>query len=1142
MFSPYQRRALRDRALLASLLLVTASLQMSCGTARAPAPHALPKHESRTDIAALQQFYEELRTARVQFNEGDQQEKTAALLRNVRIEGQDILLPQSTDQLGGDTTYSFYVFAHDPKGRRTIDQLLQSGELRIEVIGAEPDLSFPKMQANAPDRGDDVLKRTVVVNANGSVAKITIKQTKEKPLQPFTILAWFPGQFAAGAARDGNTEKWSARRDVKVFYGDVRTRVQIVSQNEAAALFGKTFAQNYYVGRVFLRNRNTDKALAVYTTSMRVPVLLYRRTELGGGLNPSTAVRLDRLAREKFRELGGVPGKLTEEAAAEVVKPLLNEANTAKVAPTPHTRGSTVTTTTTPQPLDKNELVQRVVAVWANLLSQSKPDPSKLTADEIDELVERALALTVPDVEPDPHAKPGAATRESILTAVVGPDSKESKSETHLRRQRATRLVEATHRALAEAKASALKSANDLTFAFGATVQPLLVMPPPAAEQTTTAQPDTKTAAPAPAAPALEQPDLRRKIATSANKLVAIVTQAPQTPTSPSAIAAIDRELRPLLDQLTGEPLRRDLQKRLDDAIALTVRIVEERAVADAFSGKGVLPELRAYVELQRDRVGQAVRRTEGGTPFNETPTIPVNPNRASLAYSDDPLRQKRLLEHGYIWRESFRPMTFQAVLAAVMASHENDPSTRRIVILETLAKIAGGAVGMSGVVEEFGRTGYLQATNFFSSVFTPSLRGLLVEDLKRFITNLGETGMDTVVIIPPNESQDRFVFFPRGAIYNFPDEFDAASPAYIAGIEGEDVFVEAITVNSNEVLLGGTVGASTLVARALNEGEKSNQARLFDIAQTQARLRTAELGNLLTQIDAIIAAAPADKPGARAAAEAEVQRRVTHFVSYFGPDQSGTLGAALAKHGISAHNTAPTVAQILGITLPVGATSRAFPLNIFDVETPLKDLKVTEQLTDDDKKWVETAPATPSASGITVVVTSKPAADFKEPLQRTITYQVKDSGDAVVPFKLQVVQTPWKPEQKLVDSVTKVATSPPEKQLKRQLYQLIVRVPLYDADASKLKLEVKSATFSWKDKDKKDKSEDAKAIGTLTQSLNAAPPEIVGTFNFDTSKLSVPPDDATDVALTFTFALKKDTTELHTFEFKAAVANPEKK
>ena len=77
--------------------------------------------------------------------------------------------------------------------------------------------------------------------------------------------------------------------------------------------------------------------------------------------------------------------------------------------------------------------------------------------------------------------------------------------------------------------------------------------------------------------------------------------------------------------------------------------------------------------------------------------------------------------------------------------------------------------MGLSGVVDEFGRTGYLQSTNFFQQSH-PSLT--LVEDLKKFITNLGDTAMDTVIIIPPHESEDRYVFFPE------PSSFGRFSPS----------------------------------------------------------------------------------------------------------------------------------------------------------------------------------------------------------------------------------------------------------------------------------------------------------------------------------------------------------------------------
>ena len=83
----------------------------------------------------------------------------------------------------------------------------------------------------------------------------------------------------------------SARRDVKVYYGDIRTRVQIVSQNEEAVMFGKNFAQNYYIGRVFFAQSQRDPGAGrLYHVDARAGALLSQdgahqapSTDRGGG-------------------------------------------------------------------------------------------------------------------------------------------------------------------------------------------------------------------------------------------------------------------------------------------------------------------------------------------------------------------------------------------------------------------------------------------------------------------------------------------------------------------------------------------------------------------------------------------------------------------------------------------------------------------------------------------------------------------------------------------------------------------------------------------------------------------------------------------------------------------------------------------
>lgn len=1107
-----RRRRWKPLACAGAIGLAVITILGSCRT-MAPPPHELAPENDREGFPVIARRTIEIHAGHDGVrNQTEQRSGTTSqfsdLIRNVRIEGDDILLPQrELSSIAAGTQYSFYVFAHGPNSE-PIAELLEKGDLRIEVIGAEYKISFPLVTAILPKPLREAMNHNGQVIANGSVAKLTFRPEPNKPLRPFTILAWFPARFNGNGSEGASSQKWSARRDVKVYYGDIRTRVQIVSQNEAAGLFGRHFAQNYYVGRVFLRNRSDTQSLAVYTTSMRVPVVFYRKTIIPGGLSPTQAAELDERARDRFWQEKDNATALTAQDARDLVLKLEHNGKLPRQSPA--------------QPRT-DERVQRVLATWAQLLTQPQRDPRKLSPEQTERLLSTALATTfgADDRPQNPAFMPGESITTKAMAELALKDTLCS-MEQHLA---AYQTVDAVLQQLLRARSDALHDASERRRTLATDYSPL----------------ELPTAPPAPAGPPqptdaelAEYNHIKSQYDRLHGEFGWLILNMSRTLRSEpiDSIASLDawqQKVDREIDQLPNDADRRLFTDARTSARNLADSILRNRAVADALSGRLISSDLRAEVERVKDRVGQKVRLQASGTPFNEIPTIPVNLNNAPLALSRDPVRQMQLLESGYLWRETFRPMTFQSVLSGIMSSHDNDKITQRVVLLESLAKIAGGAVGLGGVIGEFGRSGYLQTTNFFNSVLAPSLRGLLVEDLRKLIITLGDTAMDTVMIIRPHESVDRYVFFPRGAIYNFPDEFDATTPAYIAGIEGDDLFVEALPINQDEVVRGGAIDAGTLVARALNEGERTEQARLFDIAQTQSRLRTVELGNLVTQVDAIINAVPPNNPTALGIAQREVLRRVANFTAYFGPDQSGTLSAALAKYGLAANDTPPNVVISTAITLPVGAVSKPIPLQILDVETNFKNLNIKPKKAGDQADWlvVKDDDIKKSATGITITLETKPDLKLTADTQKSIDYLVEDEAAHTTPFTIPVVLKKWTPTATLLVSAEQITLDARSNEpLKRQVYVLQIETPLHDADGTKLKIVLKSQSVKG-----------AQVTGIADAPVQASdgnPPMLKGSIIFDTSKIVDPTIEETDpdkttVPFELVVAFKRGEAELNT-------------
>lgn len=965
---------------------------------------------------------------------GDDRQSAPARRQVVFIDGNDILLPEATpDQVSSEQSYHFDISIEDPEGR-TMAELIRNKAFRIETPGVDSTLVYP-VEPVRPVAGQPTTPAPTLA-INTGTARIRVS-TRDGVLRPFTIRAWYPGKADAP-----DFEAWSATRAVKVYYGDIRTRVQIVSRTEAEGMFGSTFAEHFHVGRVFLRNRSTTKSLAVYTTSMRVPVVFYRKTDLPGGLSPVAVERLERLAEANWSP--DTKEKDLLATANDVVTKFLDRGQPwgdgdpfGRTPPSPDQRylGSFTQA-------EKDALSARVLVVWSRLADEDKDRRAasmKLSLRDQQQLIDAAIIGKIPGKTVRPDA-------DKLVGATFGAHLDERQ------RQRGSDLVQRVWQLRAEllqsSRERAVRSKRELT----AITDDLPTSSPPKEQEQRYNRirrelediHSNLTANTPVANPADELERLEHLPTLALLKQIEEVTDNTDRAAFTSAATAVPR-----------------LARELVQANTLAAHL-ESLQTATSPSGGKSIDSVRSAIRDLRER---ALWQSEPGDKKTAAPRRAVNLGGQALGLSPDPHLQRQLVESGYVWRDAYRPMTFQAVLNSVMFTHANNPRTLTVRVMETIATIAGGAIGLSG---DPARSA-LRTTNFFSTVLVPALRTTIVEDLNKHITNLGEMAMDTVIIIPPNDSVDRYVFFPRGAIYNFPDEFDSATPAYIRGVEGDELFVEAVPVNTDQVVRGGAVDASALVSRALNEGERAESARLLSIAQTQAKLRTVELANLVARIDSVMAAAKQGteslseeaKTAKLEAARDEARKMTANFTAFFGPDQSGVLAATVTKHGIVLQGAPPVALPGTPLRLPVGTTSVSWKLNITDPDTPIASLTLAKKAEPSTDDWLESVTFDKADSLAAKAVIKLKKTALTESVRKEVTVTVSDpTGNAVgfvqpveiVPIKFEVPK--FTPQEGSAGNLD-LAKDPGAYELKigRKKGTMVVTVPTHQADASLLKL-----------------------------------------------------------------------------------------
>ncbi|MGO8701952.1 MAG: hypothetical protein ACLQVY_30080 [Limisphaerales bacterium] len=817
----------------------------------------------------------------------------------VVIQGQDIQLPLSAGNLRPQENrlYSFYIWAYEAGSADTLKEQWFNGAFRLEVIGVDAEIDAPKYIVKGPPKEFlPAATNSLGVAAMESRDVLEVKVRSQDITGPFSIVAWYPDKFSkfvqdnyanyhTNAGPGGIDDKpaniknpWGVRREVMVYNGDLRTHIEMADEREAESSFGKSFTKFFYVGRIYLRNRHPDKRMVVYTTSLQANVLLYRPP------SPPTA--------------------------SETPKTL---ATNAGVFPWPSSQ-----------------------------LDLTSDQSAVLAARTTKEMQRLSNSLTYVD-----WSKIYRAARRIIPKAVSHDEINAPMLADEVVRQN-----------LRDKPEEALKLASNQVILFWTHVSNAVVALQKEARDSQNEASNLAAALPGelkpydfpvfPLGPGNEEKERVRSQMTNA---ISRLTNA----------YTLDDNYKILSNEIGKAGLPASQAERFRDGINAIYNDVRraQRAFAMAAALSNNAPEilfrpLPGDAELVSE--GPTARREEffhlmdfirqgsfGGddhasNPFGQARGIPVNPSSRDLAFSENSDRQRRLNDVGYLWRETCRPMTFQAVLNALMYTHENSYSAKTVKILQAAAVVAGGMVGLGTVIHEFRSDAYLESVSLVSTIFLPEVAKIVLEDLNKHIRNLGEMGMDTVVIVPPNEVVDRYIFFPKGPIYNFVDEFDVDIPGFIKRIDNDDVSVEATLIDAGVEVQAGGLSAAALSERALNEGQAEADSDLFKQSQLSDSLRSLQLKNLSSFIQTTLAGTNPGTNGTkdvkRSQAEAAVCARVRQYVSQWGADSSGVIATLLVNNGVDCDSSPPAV-QLGAMPAPAllpGVKSKPYILPVSDV------------------------------------------------------------------------------------------------------------------------------------------------------------------------------------------------------------------
>jgi len=575
---------------------------------------------------------------------------------------------------------------------------------------------------------------------------------------------------------------WQAKKQVRVYNGDMRSKIYMESQDAVSHVFGPQFSKYFFVGRIYMRNKRSDKQLVVYTTSLRAHTLFYRPPD--DDLKASKAISKASLSER--RDL--LQSRIGMQLASE------------------------------------------------NLQHQGEAIPPTDLILTLNEASRVAQMASTNAVNSNPKGLLEVTTNDSPTSA-----------------------------------GAKLKEAQDI---------------------------------------------VNRVHSFRQQRFAEMTNEVPKYVMNWSSLNANQKE-----------------QKQSEVTKALESRILkgEEEPSTKEMADQIAVPLSQFQNEMESE-LNEIRRQYSGfGSVMDFNVPISVMIDRQPAAFSADARQQALYNEHGFIWHDYYRPMTFQSVLSSLIVATEAGPRAQIVRYLETAGIIAGGLVGLSPVISEFGSKGYATAVAVSTAVFLPEARKLLLDDLNKYIKNLGDMGMDTVVVIPPNGVVDKYVFFPRGPIFYGIDEFSVNKPSYIVEVDNSDVAVEAILIEQGKVIETGVTSADKLVGEALNQGRSTRDAEELKLVKMTENLRTFRLTTLPGEVQKLI-----EHGNTNGAAKLVASVRTA-----FGPDQSGLLDRLVAEYNLDYGNTnrAPelTVSNIV-TTLAIGTNQGAISVTFRDPDNnPLR-------------------------------------------------------------------------------------------------------------------------------------------------------------------------------------------------------------
>ncbi len=789
-------------------------------------------------------------------------------------------------------TYSFYIWAFDPdeSEARSLEQMREDGKFSLEVLGVKASINVPAYLSSATTPAE---MTTAITRATASRSLLEVRVRSQDISGPFTIVAWFPEKYRkwqraqatnatsalvrqepyyhTNSARPGVPPEllsdtavtlenpYGKKRDVKVYNGDLRTRIDIVDEREAQASFGTMFSKYFYVGRVYLRNRHPDKRMVVYTTSIRANLLFYRPP-----------------VKPEHEQLMLKPNQFTEltnrlEAQSGPIRTNLNETELDSILADAEKQA-------------KNALQDR---------SDRKP--------RAQQVAEKGIPMAAENRQ----TKVSDATKSVLIFwTLLERKVEELDSKAKALKEEARMSVENGDPSISRGTSRSLEHLVDSSSA------------------TVTANYIATSNA------------IFRKITISADRMRMLSL----------ASNVFDKCYESASARQLAHALRENAPRELE-------RIANRPETGE---GPASLRErfLNTVADLRSEASGM---HRERFNPFAKSKDLLVNPNGRALGFSESSDRQIGLDQVGYLWRDTYRPMTFQAVLNSLIFTHENTYAARTVKILQSVAAVAGGMVGLGTVINEFNSQGYLQGVNILSTLFVPEVSKLILDDLNKHIRNLGEMGMDTVVVVPPNDVVDHYVFFPKGPIYNVVDEFDVKTPAYLKDIDNDDVAVEATLIDQGVTVQGGGMDSGSLTSRALNEGQSENEAVLSKTADMHDKLRKLQLAQFGSDIKALLAGTQQfetnnQKSASRLQAEKKVCEKAHQFKDVFGADFTGLIPSLLLQYGVDCDGSPPSinVADLPKIDILGGVPSQKFTLPVSDL-MGLWTLKITNSSSNPD-------------------------------------------------------------------------------------------------------------------------------------------------------------------------------------------------